>query len=40
MFRDRNDAAEQLAENLELYKGKPPLVLAIPADRYRWRTHC
>ncbi|MCO5102236.1 MAG: phosphoribosyltransferase [Burkholderiaceae bacterium] len=30
MFRDRNDAAEQLARALEPYSGKSPLVLAIP----------
>lgn len=30
MFRDRNDAALQLAARLERYKGKNPLVLGIP----------
>lgn len=30
MFRDRNDAAEQLAERLSSYQGKHPLILAIP----------
>ena len=30
MFRDRKDAGEQLAEVLNTYKGRNPLVLAIP----------
>jgi predicted phosphoribosyltransferase len=30
MFRDRTDAAERLATRLKAYKGKNPLVLAIP----------
>lgn len=30
MFRDRNEAAEKLAEKLLPYRGKNPLVLAIP----------
>lgn len=30
MFRDRNDAAKKLADSLVQYKGKNPLVLAIP----------
>lgn len=30
MFRDRNDAASRLAERLRVYRGKNPLVLAIP----------
>lgn len=30
MFRDRQDAASQLAERLKHYQGKKPLVLAIP----------
>lgn len=30
MFRDRTDAARQLADSLMQYKGKHPLVLAIP----------
>lgn len=30
MFRDRNDAAEKLAERLIDYKGQKPLVLGIP----------
>ncbi|MDO8456165.1 MAG: phosphoribosyltransferase family protein [Burkholderiaceae bacterium] len=30
MFRDRNDAASRLAERLKVYRGKNPLVLAIP----------
>ncbi len=30
MFYDRHDAATQLAERLKAYKGKNPLVLAIP----------
>lgn len=30
MFRDRNDAASRLADALESYKGKNPLILAIP----------
>lgn len=30
MFRDRKEAASQLAEELEQYRGKNPLVLAIP----------
>ena len=30
MFNDRNDAARQLAEELKQYRGKNPLVLAIP----------
>lgn len=30
MFDDRNDAARQLAKKLTAYKGKHPLVLAIP----------
>ena len=30
MFLDRNKAANQLAEKLIAYKGKNPLVLAIP----------
>jgi len=30
MFRDREDAARRLAEELAAYKGKNPLVLAIP----------
>jgi predicted phosphoribosyltransferase len=30
MFRDRNDAALKLAERLQDYKGKNPLVLGIP----------
>ncbi|MBT9614124.1 MAG: phosphoribosyltransferase [Burkholderiales bacterium] len=29
-FRDRNDAADQLAEKLSPYRGQHPLVLAIP----------
>jgi predicted phosphoribosyltransferase len=30
MFRDRNDAASRLADKLKNYKGKNPLILAIP----------
>lgn len=30
MFRDRNDAADQLARALEPFSGRSPLVLAIP----------
>ncbi len=30
MFRDRNDAALQLANRLEKFKGENPLILAIP----------
>jgi putative phosphoribosyl transferase len=30
MFRDRQDAASQLAEALKTYQGKKPLILAIP----------
>ena len=30
MFKDRNDAAAQLANQLLAYKGKNPLVLVIP----------
>jgi len=30
MFRDRNDAADRLATALESFKGRSPLVLAIP----------
>lgn len=30
MFRDRNEAAEKLAEKLLAYRGKNPLILAIP----------
>lgn len=30
MFRDRQEAAEQLAGSLKAYQGKKPLVLAIP----------
>lgn len=30
MFRDRLEAAEQLANKLQVYKGQKPLVLAIP----------
>ena len=30
MFNDRKDAAIQLAERLESYQGKHPLILAIP----------
>lgn len=30
MFRDRNDAADRLAGRLNVYRGKNPLVLAIP----------
>ena len=30
MFRDRDDAARRLAEALAQYRGKNPLVLAIP----------
>lgn len=30
MFRDRNDAARKLAEELGKYKGQNPLILAIP----------
>jgi predicted phosphoribosyltransferase len=30
MFRDRQDAAEKLAKALDRYRGKHPLVLAIP----------
>lgn len=30
MFRDRNEAAEKLAEKLLDYRGKNPLILAIP----------
>lgn len=30
MFNDRHDAARQLAEKLKQYRGKNPLVLAIP----------
>lgn len=30
MFRDRHDAATRLAERLDAYRGKNPLILAIP----------
>jgi putative phosphoribosyl transferase len=30
MFRDRNEAATRLAEKLKAYRGKNPLILAIP----------
>lgn len=30
MFRDRNEAASRLAERLKAYRGKSPLILAIP----------
>ncbi len=30
IFKDRNDAARKLAEQLQQYKGKNPLILAIP----------
>ena len=30
MFRDRDDAANRLAEKLKSYRGKNPLILAIP----------
>lgn len=30
MFRDRQEAADQLADSLQAYQGKKPLVLAIP----------
>ena len=30
MFYDREDAARQLAKKLERYRGKKPLILAIP----------
>ncbi len=30
MFRDRDDAADRLAQALEPFSGKSPLVLAIP----------
>lgn len=30
MFRDRRDAADQLADRLQSYRGKTPLILAIP----------
>jgi putative phosphoribosyl transferase len=30
MFRDRLDAAQQLADSLQQYRGKHPLILAIP----------
>lgn len=30
MFRDRNDAADRLAQALESFRGRSPLVLAIP----------
>lgn len=30
MFRDRDEAASRLAERLKAYKGKNPLILAIP----------
>jgi putative phosphoribosyl transferase len=30
IFRDRNDAALQLADELERYRGRHPLILAIP----------
>ncbi|MBA3056855.1 MAG: phosphoribosyltransferase [Gammaproteobacteria bacterium] len=30
MFRDRTDAANRLAERLKAYRGKNPLILAIP----------
>jgi len=30
MFRDRNEAANRLAEKLKAYSGKNPLILAIP----------
>ena len=30
LFRDRMDAANKLAEKLSAYRGKNPLVLAIP----------
>lgn len=30
MFRDRNEAASRLAERLQAYSGKNPLILAIP----------
>lgn len=30
MFRDRNEAAQRLAERLKAYRGKNPLILAIP----------
>lgn len=30
MFRDREEAAEQIAERLKNFRGDNPLVLAIP----------
>ncbi|MDO9197664.1 phosphoribosyltransferase family protein, partial [Rhodoferax sp.] len=30
MFRDRNEAASRLARQLKAYRGKNPLILAIP----------
>ena len=39
MFKDRNDAAAQLANRLLAYKGKNPLVLAIPRGAVPMALH-
>ena len=39
MFKDRNDAATQLANRLLAYKGKNPLVLAIPRGAVPMALH-
>ena len=39
MFKDRNDAAAQLANQLLAYKGKNPLVLAIPRGAVPMALH-
>ena len=39
MFKDRNDAAIQLANRLLAYKGKNPLVLAIPRGAVPMALH-
>ena len=39
MFKDRLDAATQLAQHLQAYKGKKPLVLAIPRGAVPMALH-
>lgn len=39
MFRDRLDAARQLAERLKVYRGKHPLILGIPRGAVPMAAH-
>lgn len=39
MFRDRQEAADQLADSLKAYQGKKPLVLAIPRGAVPMAKH-